>query len=131
IGTGQGPGLGPEQLGVPDGASSVTLTLPELPPDLGGTSQPFDNYQPSRSEEHTSELQSLTNLVCRLLLEKKKKTKAAQHTAPNSNTNASQSMHEQQDTKHPLQYTLDSATCASASPQLHTPYTSCSDAQLF
>src|SRR5437016_10672757 len=30
----------------------------------------------ARSEEHTSELQSLTNLVCRLLLEKKKtKTK--------------------------------------------------------
>src|SRR5258706_3644898 len=28
----------------------------------------------SRSEEHTSELQSLTNLVCRLLLEKKKKS---------------------------------------------------------
>ena len=27
-----------------------------------------------RSEEHTSELQSRTNLVCRLLLEKKKKT---------------------------------------------------------
>src|SRR5262249_21096454 len=31
-----------------------------------------------RSEEHTSELQSLTNLVCRLLLEKKKK--ATTHT---------------------------------------------------
>src|SRR5437016_14400119 len=31
-----------------------------------------------RSEEHTSELQSLTNLVCRLLLEKKKKTKKKQ-----------------------------------------------------
>src|SRR5262249_61635178 len=29
--------------------------------------------QPRRSEEHTSELQSLTNLVCRLLLEKKKR----------------------------------------------------------
>src|SRR5258706_3965188 len=28
--------------------------------------------RPQRSEEHTSELQSLTNLVCRLLLEKKK-----------------------------------------------------------
>ena len=28
-----------------------------------------------RSEEHTSELQSLTNLVCRLLLEKKNKKK--------------------------------------------------------
>src|SRR5437016_11605199 len=32
-----------------------------------------------RSEEHTSELQSLTNLVCRLLLEKKK-TKKQQTT---------------------------------------------------
>src|SRR2546425_1921914 len=30
--------------------------------------------RPSRSEEHTSELQSLAYLVCRLLLEKKKKT---------------------------------------------------------
>src|SRR2546425_2382119 len=29
--------------------------------------------QPTRSEEHTSELQSLAYLVCRLLLEKKKK----------------------------------------------------------
>src|SRR5437016_9323907 len=33
------------------------------------------NQQRFRSEEHTSELQSLTNLVCRLLLEKKKKQK--------------------------------------------------------
>src|SRR2546426_7738513 len=31
--------------------------------------------QVGRSEEHTSELQSPCNLVCRLLLEKKKKTK--------------------------------------------------------
>src|SRR5688572_32141152 len=31
-----------------------------------------------RSEEHTSELQSQSNLVCRLLLEKKKKKKNAQ-----------------------------------------------------
>src|SRR5687767_15216690 len=31
--------------------------------------------QPVRSEEHTSELQSLAYLVCRLLLEKKKKKK--------------------------------------------------------
>src|SRR2546427_4107489 len=31
--------------------------------------------QPARSEEHTSELQSQSNLVCRLLLEKKKKQK--------------------------------------------------------
>ena len=35
---------------------------------------PFDSHQIwKRSEEHTSELQSRTNLVCRLLLEKKKK----------------------------------------------------------
>src|SRR5688572_31661673 len=32
----------------------------------------------SRSEEHTSELQSQSNLVCRLLLEKKKKNKKTQ-----------------------------------------------------
>src|SRR2546427_6919816 len=32
-----------------------------------------------RSEEHTSELQSQSNLVCRLLLEKKKKKKANPH----------------------------------------------------
>src|SRR2546426_4777325 len=31
----------------------------------------------TRSEEHTSELQSPCNLVCRLLLEKKKKTKTS------------------------------------------------------
>src|SRR5437016_9987063 len=30
-----------------------------------------DRHRFERSEEHTSELQSLTNLVCRLLLEKK------------------------------------------------------------
>src|SRR5258706_2943524 len=30
----------------------------------------FQDFLTARSEEHTSELQSLTNLVCRLLLEK-------------------------------------------------------------
>ena len=34
----------------------------------------------SRSEEHTSELQSPDHLVCRLLLEKKKKTKTIENT---------------------------------------------------
>src|SRR2546422_9947634 len=33
-----------------------------------------------RSEEHTSELQSRLHLVCRLLLEKKKKSKQGQNT---------------------------------------------------
>src|SRR5436190_18536930 len=32
-----------------------------------------NNLKPTRSEEHTSELQSHSDLVCRLLLEKKKK----------------------------------------------------------
>src|SRR5436853_4390871 len=35
--------------------------------------------RPRRSEEHTSELQSLRHLVCRLLLEKKKKKKKKRH----------------------------------------------------
>src|SRR2546430_3443598 len=33
-----------------------------------------EGFYLERSEEHTSELQSQSNLVCRLLLEKKKKT---------------------------------------------------------
>src|SRR2546422_1388477 len=36
------------------------------------------NLQGARSEEHTSELQSRLHLVCRLLLEKKKKSKKEQ-----------------------------------------------------
>src|SRR2546426_4251712 len=38
-----------------------------------GTSSPVFDEKMLRSEEHTSELQSPCNLVCRLLLEKKKK----------------------------------------------------------
>src|SRR5690606_12129409 len=40
---------------------------------LGGTGKERGKRHPTRSEEHTSELQSRENLVCRLLLEKKKK----------------------------------------------------------
>src|SRR2546430_12051469 len=36
----------------------------------------------SRSEEHTSELQSQSNLVCRLLLEKKKEIHSYRHPLP-------------------------------------------------
>src|SRR2546425_4745454 len=42
-------------------------------PDAGGAAAVGDELQ--RSEEHTSELQSLAYLVCRLLLEKKKNKK--------------------------------------------------------
>src|SRR5262249_59615560 len=44
--------------------TSGEYNLPQVPRYLTGR---------PRSEEHTSELQSLTNLVCRLLLEKKNK----------------------------------------------------------
>src|SRR5262249_60243601 len=45
----------------------------EIPIVVPGTVDPIAT---GRSEEHTSELQSLTNLVCRLLLEKKNHTTA-------------------------------------------------------
>src|SRR5688572_32056591 len=41
----------------------------------------FRSIPADRSEEHTSELQSQSNLVCRLLLEKKKKTTQNYHEA--------------------------------------------------
>src|SRR5258708_26835330 len=40
--------------------------------------------QIKRSEEHTSELQSPDHLVCRLLLEKKKKIKSDRNRLPNT-----------------------------------------------
>src|SRR2546427_9099244 len=40
-----------------------------------GQRQPERGWPQWRSEEHTSELQSQSNLVCRLLLEKKKRKK--------------------------------------------------------
>src|SRR5262249_58183860 len=42
-----------------------------------------DVTEARRSEEHTSELQSLTNLVCRLLLEKKKEARIAGYDVGN------------------------------------------------
>src|ERR1019366_10294524 len=64
------------------GRTSRTGTWPPKRQRKGrSTSSPRSGYwaRPrtmTRSEEHTSELQSLTNLVCRLLLEKKKKNKS-------------------------------------------------------
>src|SRR5438093_8982335 len=52
----------------PNGAGKSTLLR-----IMAGLDEPSNG----RSEEHTSELQSLTNLVCRLLLEKKKKNTPA------------------------------------------------------
>src|SRR2546427_3539341 len=41
------------------------------PPGLAARRKDAGCHRPARSEEHTSELQSQSNLVCRLLLEKK------------------------------------------------------------
>src|SRR5438270_2650398 len=48
-------------------------------------------FWPSRSEEHTSELQSQSNLVCRLLLEKKKKNLYTVQSTWNKKINMHQS----------------------------------------
>src|SRR5690349_24993907 len=57
---------------------SLHDALPILYPAVDLAGSPFAGQfpptrAPSRSEEHTSELQSRRDLVCRLLLEKKKK----------------------------------------------------------
>src|SRR2546430_13695714 len=46
-------------------------SCPHSAPKSGTAPPPHAESVPSRSEEHTSELQSQSNLVCRLLLEKK------------------------------------------------------------
>src|SRR5258706_4317109 len=73
-------GLGePFSLNKPDGELSMTFIKVndrqyiELFPEVEAGSDRLHHISgKSRSEEHTSELQSLTNLVCRLLLVKKK-----------------------------------------------------------
>src|SRR5438045_8018425 len=57
---------------------------------VNGRPTAVPNSLPRRSEEHTSELQSLRHLVCRLLLEKKKK-KNQNHISTNyKETNTTQ-----------------------------------------
>src|SRR5688572_32245787 len=55
-------------------AVALTPVQAEFGSDRGAASLPYTLTMigVSRSEEHTSELQSQSNLVCRLLLEKKK-----------------------------------------------------------
>src|SRR5262245_65093228 len=60
-----------------DDAESIGCLVPDGTPaePVGGKSKSEIHGYRFRSEEHTSELQSLRHLVCRLLLEKKKKTR--------------------------------------------------------
>src|SRR2546427_9248286 len=56
------------------GALPGDESIPFHPPGKAGAGDPQNIHaRQLRSEEHTSELQSQSNLVCRLLLEKKKK----------------------------------------------------------
>src|SRR5438093_7795860 len=57
----------PSRARTPASAASAPIAWASAAASRGGT----------RSEEHTSELQSLTKLVCRLLLEKKKERRIA------------------------------------------------------
>src|SRR5688572_30912873 len=59
------------------GFSRRTSDTPTRPPSKKRTFR--------RSEEHTSELQSQSNLVCRLLLEKKKKKQKSEYNKNNNN----------------------------------------------
>src|SRR2546426_9260083 len=58
---------------IPVPRSGVCSPIKERPEPLGQLGRPEPLVRKDRSEEHTSELQSPCNLVCRLLLEKKKK----------------------------------------------------------
>src|SRR2546430_13290662 len=79
-------------------SSCVILEFPDRDADLAlceapgryGDRQCQRREQECRSEEHTSELQSQSNLVCRLLLEKKKN---ATHYYPDSINFAQNSRH--------------------------------------
>src|SRR2546430_12035595 len=66
--------------------SQVYLNLANVLSSLGHLEEADSMYERddglcARSEEHTSELQSQSNLVCRLLLEKKKQHRSTTRTA--------------------------------------------------
>src|SRR2546426_6316048 len=70
-----------EHPGVPVGnGAHVEAGHAREPVERGVVDARLDRFARVRSEEHTSELQSPCNLVCRLLLEKKKK-KTYDHTS--------------------------------------------------
>src|SRR3989454_3728431 len=70
----QGKVVGRATLSDASGGVKVALKATGLKPGAHGFHiHAVGKCEPPRSEEHTSELQSPCNLVCRLLLEKKKK----------------------------------------------------------
>src|SRR5438270_6353611 len=79
--------------GAPDLLASVNAFFREL--DVSGTLARLvqQSSGDTRSEEHTSELQSQSNLVCRLLLEKKKKHTKHQATITKTHLHSTQTHH--------------------------------------
>src|SRR5256885_3853016 len=81
-----GGGLGPPRIrpvtsaAQPSGPRSTAFKSPTMNQNASGPTA----MSTARSEEHTSELQSPCNLVCRLLLEKKKRS--ARHDQVESNS---------------------------------------------
>src|SRR2546430_5172186 len=63
------------------GSARGRVTPPYITRAVGDGARP-------RSEEHTSELQSQSNLVCRLLLEKKKKKSTKRRPRPHRTSTA-------------------------------------------
>src|SRR5256884_790282 len=59
----------------PASPTPARTSFPRAPSSLEAPAPNAPSVPASRSEEHTSELQSRLHLVCRLLLEKKKKNK--------------------------------------------------------
>src|SRR2546426_2211673 len=64
------------------GGQAETRPIPERQDGLDGSLSERLHPDDDRSEEHTSELQSPCNLVCRLLLEKKNATQPLQRSGP-------------------------------------------------
>src|SRR2546425_6753543 len=79
-------GPGPPRPGA--GPRRAMRTRP--PPAPHRRTAPATTGRSARSEEHTSELQSLAYLVCRLLLEKKKTKQLAAHDSINGHTTPDQ-----------------------------------------
>src|SRR5438552_12855753 len=64
-----------------------------ISPPWSRSSTAWRSWSPTRSEEHTSELQSPDHLVCRLLLEKKKKIMTKSHPRLRALSTRSSTLH--------------------------------------
>src|SRR5471032_3453969 len=67
-------GMSAAAVGQSVAAMEARLAVPLFEPDALAVPAKHLRLTPARSEEHTSELQSHHDIVCRLLLEKKKNT---------------------------------------------------------